>query len=77
MAVKKVKESQSLTVKQLQNLLDLMEVVSKVISVDGLLYMRPLQWWLWTKRFSLTGKPLRMIKVTWWYLRALDMWKKP
>ncbi len=43
----------------------------------GLLYMRPLQWWLRTKRFSLRGNPFRMIKVTRRCLRALVMWKKP
>ncbi|KAL0159087.1 hypothetical protein M9458_047163, partial [Cirrhinus mrigala] len=43
----------------------------------GLLYMRPLQWWLRTKGFSPRGNPFRMIKVTRRCLRALDMWKKP
>ncbi|KAI2645589.1 Thromboxane-A synthase [Labeo rohita] len=43
----------------------------------GLLYMRPLQWWLRTKGLSLRGNPFRMIKITRRCLRALDMWKKP
>ncbi|KAI2662194.1 2-oxoisovalerate dehydrogenase subunit beta, mitochondrial [Labeo rohita] len=62
-AVKRVKEGQSLTVKQFQQLLGLMAAASNVIPF-GLLYMRPLQWWLKTKGFSLRGNPLRMIKVT-------------
>ncbi|KAL0192167.1 hypothetical protein M9458_010463, partial [Cirrhinus mrigala] len=39
-----------------------MAAVSNVISF-GLLYTRPLQWWLKTKRFSLRGNLLCMIKV--------------
>ncbi|KAL0169055.1 hypothetical protein M9458_037277, partial [Cirrhinus mrigala] len=58
-----VKEGQSLTVKQFQQLLGLMAAVSNVIPF-GLLYMRPLQWWLKTKGFCPRGNPLRMIKVT-------------
>ncbi len=38
----------------------------------GLLYMRPLQWWLKTKGFSLRGNPLRMIKVTRRCLRHVE-----
>ncbi len=38
--------------------------------------MRPLQWWLKTKGFFLRGNPLRMIKVTWRCLHALDMWRQ-
>ena len=49
-AVKGVKLGQSLTVKQFQRLLGLMAVASNVITF-GLLYMRPLQWWLRTKGF--------------------------
>ena len=75
-SVKKVREGQSLTVKQFQKLLGLMAAASNVIPL-GLLYMRPLQWWLKTKGFSPRGNPLRMIKVTWRCLRALDMWRKP
>ncbi|KAL0187634.1 hypothetical protein M9458_014733, partial [Cirrhinus mrigala] len=75
-AVKRVKEGQSLTVKQFQQLLGLMAAASNVIPF-GLLYMRPLQWWLKTKGFSPRGNPLRMIKVTRRGLRALDMWRKP
>ncbi|KAL0161734.1 hypothetical protein M9458_045459, partial [Cirrhinus mrigala] len=75
-AVKRVKEGRSLTVKQFQQLLGLMAAASNVIPF-GLLYMRPLQWWLKTKGFSPRGNPLRMIKVTRRGLRALDMWKKP
>ncbi len=56
MAVRRVKEDQSLTVKQFQRLLGLMAAASNVIPI-GLLYMRPLQWWLKTKGFSLRGKP--------------------
>ncbi|KAL0188730.1 hypothetical protein M9458_015829, partial [Cirrhinus mrigala] len=43
----------------------------------SLLHMRPLQWRLKTKGFSLRGNPLRMMKVTWRCLRALHMWRKP
>ncbi len=50
-SVKRVREGQSLTVKQFQRLLGLMAAASNVIPV-GLLYMRPLQWWLKTKGFS-------------------------
>ncbi len=53
-----------------------MAAASNVIPF-GLLYMRPLQWWLKTKGFSLRGNPLRTIKVTRRCLRALDMWRKP
>ncbi len=41
----------------------LMAAASNVMPI-GLLYMRPLQWWLKTKGFSPRGNPLRMIKVT-------------
>ncbi|KAL0176407.1 hypothetical protein M9458_028737, partial [Cirrhinus mrigala] len=75
-AVARVKEGRSLTVKQFQQLLGLMAAASNVIPF-GLLYMRPLQWWLKTRGFSPRGNPLRMIKVTWRCLRALDMWRKP
>ncbi|KAL0159531.1 hypothetical protein M9458_043256, partial [Cirrhinus mrigala] len=75
-AVKRVKEGRSLTVKQFLQLLGLMAAASNVIPF-GLLYMRPLQWWLKTKGFSPRGNPLRMIKVTRRGLRALDMWRKP
>ncbi len=61
--VRRVKEGQSLTVKQFQRLLGLMAAASNMIPI-GLLYMRPLQWWLKTKGFSPRGNPLRMIKVT-------------
>ncbi len=74
--VRRVKEGQSLTVKQFQRLLGLMAAASNVIPI-GLLYMRPLQWWLKTKGFSPRGNPLRMIKVTRRCLRALDMWRQP
>ncbi|KAL0183515.1 hypothetical protein M9458_019211, partial [Cirrhinus mrigala] len=66
----------SLTVKQFQRLLGLMAAASNVVPF-GLLYMRPLQWWLRTKGFSPRGNPFRMIKVMRRCLRALDMWKKP
>ncbi|KAI2644160.1 hypothetical protein H4Q32_028378 [Labeo rohita] len=75
-AVKRVKEGRSLTVKQFQQLLGLMAAASNVIPF-GLLYMRPLQWWLKSRGFSPRGNPLRMIKVTRRGLRALDMWRKP
>ncbi len=61
----------TLTVKQFQKLLGLMAAASNVIPF-GLLYMRPLQWWLKTKWFSLC-----MIKVTRRCFWALDMWRKP
>ncbi|KAL0183522.1 hypothetical protein M9458_019218, partial [Cirrhinus mrigala] len=75
-AVKRVKEGRSLTVKQFQQLLGLMAAASNVIPF-GLLYMRPLQWWLKSKGFSPRGNPLHMIKVTRRGLRALDMWRRP
>ncbi|KAL0148327.1 hypothetical protein M9458_056389 [Cirrhinus mrigala] len=75
-AVKRVKEGRSLTVKQFQRLLGLMAAASNVTPF-GLLYMRPLQWWLKTRGFSPRGNPLRMIKVTRRCLRALDMWRRP
>ncbi|KAI2657541.1 hypothetical protein H4Q32_008891 [Labeo rohita] len=56
-AVTRVKEGRSLTVKQFQRLLGLMAAASTVIPF-GLLYMRPLQWWLRTKGFSPEGKPV-------------------
>ncbi len=43
----------------------------------GLLYMRPLQWWLRTKGFSPRGNPFRMIKFMRQCFRTLVMWKKP
>ncbi|KAI2659830.1 Transposon Ty3-G Gag-Pol polyprotein [Labeo rohita] len=75
-AVMRVTEGRSLTVKQFQRLLGLMAAASNVIPF-GLLYIRPLQWWLRTEGFSPRGNPFRMIKVTRQCLRALDMWKKP
>jgi hypothetical protein len=75
-SVKRVREGQSLTVKQFLKLLGLMAAASNVIPI-GLLYMRPLQWWLRTRGFSPRGNPLRMIKVTRRCLRALDMWRQP
>ncbi|XP_048024136.1 LOW QUALITY PROTEIN: uncharacterized protein LOC125253920 [Megalobrama amblycephala] len=74
--VNQIRLGQSLTVKQFQRLLGLMAAASNVIPF-GLLYMRPLQWWLRTRGFSPRGNPFRMIKVTRRCLRALDMWKKP
>ncbi len=53
-----------------------MAAASNVIPF-GLLYMRPLQWWLKTKGFSPRGNPLRMISVSRRCVRALDMWRKP
>ncbi len=70
--VARVREGQSLTVKHFQRLLGLMAAASNVIPL-GQLYMRLLEWWLKTREFSLSGNPLRMIKVTRRCLRALDM----
>ncbi len=75
-AVARGREGQSLTEKSSFRLLGLMAAASNVIPL-GLLYMRPLQWWLKTRGFSLRGNPLRMIKVTRRCLRALDMWRQP
>ncbi len=75
-AVKRIRLGQSLTVKQFQRLLGLMAAASNMIPF-GLLYMRPLQWWLRNKRFSQRGNPFRMIKVTRRCFLALVMWKKP
>ncbi len=55
--VKRVREGQSLTVKQFQKLLGLMAAASNVIPF-GLLYMRPLQWWLRTTGFFPEGQPV-------------------
>ncbi len=52
--------------------LSLMAAASNVVTF-GLLYMRPLQWWLKTKRLSPRGNPLRMLKIAWRCLRVLDM----
>ncbi len=75
-AVKRIRLGQSLTVKQFQRLFGLMAAASNVIPF-GLLYMRPLQWWLRTKGFSPRGNPFRMIKVTRRWFRVLVRWKKP
>ncbi len=75
-AVKRIRQGQSLTVKQFQRLLGLMAAASNVIPFR-LLYMRPLQRWLRTKGFSLRGNTFCMIKVTRRCLHALVMWKKP
>ncbi|XP_043116738.1 LOW QUALITY PROTEIN: uncharacterized protein LOC122360307, partial [Puntigrus tetrazona] len=56
--------------------LGLMAAASNVIPF-GLLYMRPLQWWLRTKGFSPRGNPLRKIKVSRRAVRALDLWRNP
>ncbi len=66
-AVKRIRQGQSLTVKQFQRLLGLMAAASNVIPFRHL-YMRP---------FSLRGNPFCMIQVTRRCLRALVMWKKP
>ncbi len=75
-AMKSIRLGQSLPVKQFQRLLGLMAATSKVIPF-GLLYMRPLQWWLRTKGFSPRGNPFRFIKVMRLCLHALVMWNKP
>ncbi len=72
-AMKKVRLSQSLTVKQFQRLLGLMAAASNMIPF-GLLYMRPLQWFR-TKEFSSKSNTLCIIKVTQRYLHTLVMWK--
>lgn len=56
MAMNGIQLRQSLTVKQFKRLLGLMTAVSSMIPF-GLLYIRPLQWWLQTKRFSPRGQP--------------------
>ncbi len=56
-AVKSIRLGQSLTVKQFPRLLGLMAADSNVIPF-GLLYMRPLHWWLRTKGFSPRGDAL-------------------
>ncbi|KAI2662352.1 putative outer membrane protein pmp14 [Labeo rohita] len=61
-AVARVREGQSLTVKQFQQLLGLMAAASNMITF-GLLYIRPLQWWLRTNQFSLRGNPFHNIKL--------------
>ncbi|KAI2644404.1 hypothetical protein H4Q32_030891 [Labeo rohita] len=55
-AVARVRKGRSLTIKQFLQLLGLMAAVSNVIPL-GLLYMRPLEWWLRTKQFSPRGNP--------------------
>ncbi len=74
--VRRVREGLSLTVKQVQRLLGLMAATSNMMPF-GLLYMRPLQWWLKTKGFSPRENLLRIIKVTRRCLHALNMWRKP
>ncbi len=74
--VSRIKLGHAITVKQFQGLLGLMAAVSNVLPF-GLLYMRPLQWWLKTKEFSSRGNPFRMIRVTRRCLRALSIWKRP
>ncbi|MCJ8749920.1 hypothetical protein PDJAM_G00193080 [Pangasius djambal] len=76
-AVARVREGRSLTVKQFQKLLGLMAVAASIVIPFGLLYMRPIQWWLKARGFSLRGNPLRMIRVMRQCLCALDMWRKP
>ncbi len=72
----RVREGLSCTDKKFKMLLGLMAATSNM-KPFGLLYMRPLQWWLETKGFSPRGNPLCIIKVTRRCLRALDMWRKP
>ncbi len=57
-AVKSIRLGQSLTVKPFQRLLGLMAAASNMIPF-GLLYMRPLQWWLRTKGFSPKGNKMK------------------
>ncbi|GAA6064854.1 uncharacterized protein LOC113526632, partial [Tachysurus ichikawai] len=73
-SVGRVREGQPLSVKQFQRLLGLMAVASSIILL-GLLHMRPLQWWLRGRGFSLRGNPYRSIRVSRRALRALDVWK--
>lgn len=53
--VSAMKVGHSRTVKQSQRLLGLMAAASNVV-LFGLLYMRPLQWWLGTRGFFPEGK---------------------
>ncbi len=57
-AVKSIRLGQSLTVKPFQRLLGLMAAASNMIPF-GLLYLRPLQWWLRTKGFSPKGNKMK------------------
>ncbi len=75
-AVSRVRGGQSLTVKRFQRLLGLMAVASNVIPL-GLLYMRPLQWWLKPRGVIRRGKMLCMIKVMRRCLHAINMWIQP
>ncbi len=61
--VRRVREGLSLTVKQFQRLLGLMAAASNVIPF-GLLYMRPLQWWLKSKGFSPRGRVVTISRGT-------------
>jgi len=80
-AEKQDKTGQSLTVKKFQRVLVLMAAASNVIAF-GLLYMRPLQWWLKTKRFSPRDNPFCMIKVPvsafipWWCEKKIGFYPK-
>ncbi|XP_039523110.1 uncharacterized protein LOC120476208 [Pimephales promelas] len=74
-AIKELKLGQSRTVKQLERLLGLLAAASNEIPF-GLLYMRPVQWWLRTRGFSPRGNPLRIIKITRRCLHALVIWRK-
>jgi len=42
----------------------------------GLLYVRPLQWWLRTRGFSLRENPLHTVKITRHFPCALCIWRK-
>ncbi len=75
-AVTRVRGGQSLTVKWFQRLMGLMAAASNVIPL-GLLYMRPLQWWLKIRGVFLKGNLFCMIKVTRRCLRAFGMWRQP
>ncbi|KAI2647437.1 Transposon Ty3-G Gag-Pol polyprotein [Labeo rohita] len=73
-SVARLKEGQSFTVKQFQQLLGLMAAAFNVIPF-GLLYMRPLQWWLRTKGFSLRGKTILHPRPELWKLwRLFTSW---
>ncbi len=71
--VKRVKKGRSLTAKQTAG----SDGGCVQLGYFGLLYMRPLQWWLKPKGFSLRGNPLCMLKITLCCLRALHVWMKP
>ncbi len=73
--VKRVREGQSLTVKQFQRLLGLMAAASNVITFWPAVHETLASGGSGTTGFSPRGNPFRIIRSRGRCLRALDMWK--